>query len=44
MSVIENYNEILNSVKEVSKQANHHVDILAVSKTQCGKNDRACIE
>ncbi len=35
MSVIENYNEILNSVKEVSKQANHHVDILAVSKTQC---------
>ena len=35
MSVIENHNEILNSVKEVSKQANHHVDILAVSKTQC---------
>ncbi|WP_242347581.1 YggS family pyridoxal phosphate-dependent enzyme [Mucispirillum schaedleri] len=35
MSVIEKYNEILNSVKEVSKQANHHVDILAVSKTQC---------
>jgi hypothetical protein len=35
VSVIENYNEILNSVKEVSKQANHHVDILAVSKTQC---------
>ena len=35
MSVIDNYNKILNEVKEVSLKANHHVDLLAVSKTQC---------
>ncbi len=35
MSVIENYNKILNEVKEVSNKVNHNVDLLAVSKTQC---------
>lgn len=35
MSVIDNYNRILNEVKEVSLKVNHHVDLLAVSKTQC---------
>ena len=35
MSVIENYNKILQELKEISKQVNHHVDLLAVSKTQC---------
>lgn len=34
MSVIENYNEILKEVHEVSKKVNHHVDLLTVSKTQ----------
>ena len=34
MSVIENYNEILKEVHEVSKKVNHRVDLLAVSKTQ----------
>ena len=35
MSVIENYNEILKELKDISKKVNHHVDLLAVSKTQC---------
>ena len=35
MSVIENYNEILKELKEISKKVNHHVDLLAVSKMQC---------
>lgn len=35
MSVIKNYNEILNEVKKAADKANHHVDLLAVSKTQC---------
>lgn len=34
MSVIENYNEILKEVKETAKKVNHHIDLLAVSKTQ----------
>lgn len=35
MSIINNYNQILNEVQKVSLQVNHHVDLLAVSKTQC---------
>lgn len=35
MSIIENYNEILKEVQETAKKVNHHVDLLAVSKTQC---------
>lgn len=35
MSVVENYNKILNLIRDISVQTNHRVDLLAVSKMQC---------
>ena len=35
MSVIENYNKILLQINEISKNTDHHTNLLAVSKTQC---------
>lgn len=35
MGVTENYYKVLDEVNEAAAKADHHVDILAVSKTQC---------